>query len=179
MRAVTSMLTVSLLIPLAALSAQEPPPIEPGARVRVTARDFGLEKSVGTCLSLSQGAMAFEREGLSPLTIAVVSITGLEISRGRKSNDVKGALVGAWFGVTAGALLGAVWQSEHEYDCPEKALCIGVGAAALGVTGLIIGFTVGTFIKSERWEEVPLDRLRVNIVPLRDGRFALGLSVEF
>jgi hypothetical protein len=62
MRAVASALSLSVLVPLTSLSAQVQPTIEPGARVRVTARDFGLEKSVGTCLSLSQGAMAFERE---------------------------------------------------------------------------------------------------------------------
>jgi len=57
--------------------------------------------------------------------------------------------------------------------------CVALGAAAFGVTGALVGLGIGALLKSERWEEVPLDRLRVNIVPQRDGRFALGLSVAF
>ena len=34
-------------------------------------------------------------------------------------------------------------------------------------------------IKTDRWEEVPLDRLRVSFAPQRDARFALGFSVSF
>jgi len=44
MRAVTSMLTVSLLVPFAALSAQVQPPIGPGTRIRVTAPLVGAER---------------------------------------------------------------------------------------------------------------------------------------
>ncbi len=32
---------------------------------------------------------------------------------------------------------------------------------------------------ADRWQEVPLDRLRVSVAPQRDGRFGLGLSVRF
>jgi hypothetical protein len=45
--------------------------------------------------------------------------------------------------------------------------------------GAAVGLVVGAFTKTDRWEEVPLDRLRVSIVPQRDGRFALGVSVSF
>jgi len=34
-------------------------------------------------------------------------------------------------------------------------------------------------IKIDRWEEVPLDQLRVSFVPQLDGRFGFGLSVRF
>jgi hypothetical protein len=38
---------------------------------------------------------------------------------------------------------------------------------------------VGGSIKTDRWREVPLDRLRVGFAPQRDGRFGLGASVRF
>ena len=44
MRVFTAALTVSLLAPLSTLSAQDPPPLEPGARVRVT----GFSNGFGT-----------------------------------------------------------------------------------------------------------------------------------
>ncbi len=42
-----------------------------------------------------------------------------------------------------------------------------------------MGAMTGSFIKADRWEEVPLDQLRVSFAPERDGRFAFGLSVAF
>jgi hypothetical protein len=37
----------------------------------------------------------------------------------------------------------------------------------------------GTLLKTDRWEEVPLDRLRVSYDPHKHGRFALGLAYSF
>ena len=34
-------------------------------------------------------------------------------------------------------------------------------------------------IRTDRWEAVPLDRLRVGFAPKRNGRFALGMAVSF
>jgi len=42
----------------------------------------------------------------------------------------------------------------------------------------VVGAITGAFIKTDRWEEVPLDRLQVSFAPQRDG-FAVGLSVAF
>jgi hypothetical protein len=38
---------------------------------------------------------------------------------------------------------------------------------------------VGALIKTDRWEEVPLDRLRVSFAPKRDGRFTVGFRIAF
>jgi hypothetical protein len=44
----------------------------------------------------------------------------------------------------------------------------------------LLGVIIGGFIwKTDRWEEVPLDRLRVSFGPQRDGRFGFGASVRF
>ena len=57
-------------------------------------------------------------------------------------------------------------------------LLTGTGLAG-GLLGAGVGAVIGWAIKTERWEEVPLDRLQLNMVPLRDGGFALGVSVTF
>jgi hypothetical protein len=59
------------------------------------------------------------------------------------------------------------------------AVYVATGALVFGAVGGFVGGGIGAMSSSERWKEVPLDRLRVSIVPLRDGRFALGLSVAF
>ena len=63
----------------------------------------------------------------------------------------------------------------HELD-----LVAGTAIMAYMSVGLIAGWLVGVpFFKYEDWKQVPLDRLRVSVVPQRDGRFALGFSVAF
>ena len=52
---------------------------------------------------------------------------------------------------------------------------LAVGAAL----GTLAGGLIGKAARGERWEEVPLDALRVSFVPHREGRFGLGLTVEF
>jgi hypothetical protein len=49
-----------------------------------------------------------------------------------------------------------------------------------GVGGAIVGGLLGAFVwKTDKWEEVPLDRLRMSVVPQRDGRHGLGVSIAF
>ena len=60
---------------------------------------------------------------------------------------------------------------DTDYTWMGALLGAGVGGALGGITGY--------FIKTDRWEEIPLDRLRVSLAPERDGGFALGFSVGF
>lgn len=78
-----------------------------------------------------------------------------------------------------GAVLGATAPSEGDLACTERAECIGVGAAVVGAFGGLVGLGVGALIKTERWEEVPLDQLRLSPVPQRDGRLGIGLALKF
>ncbi len=45
--------------------------------------------------------------------------------------------------------------------------------------GGVVGGIIGYFVKTERWEEVPLERLRVSLTPRGDGQVALAFSVNF
>jgi len=184
MRSILSLAVVPLLIPLQYTAAQQVPPIETGSRIRVTAPALGIDKLVGTSVEADATRIRVQADDqASPMTISLADMTRLEVSQGRKSNALKGLGVGALIGAPIGAVLGYLAspeQSSGEAVCTGSTVsCVAVGAAAVGVTGALVGLGIGALAKSERWEEVPLDRLRVNIVPLRDGRFALGLSVVF
>ena len=182
MRAVTSVLSLSVLVPLTVLSAQEQPPVEAGSRIRVTAPTVGADKLAGECVEVDATRLRVQaEEQASPMTISLTDVTRLEVSQGRKSNALKGLLIGSIVGVPAGAVLVLLWTTRgSDNPCSDyPAACAAGGAAVVGVTGALVGLGIGALSKSERWEEVPLDRLRVSIVPLRDGGFALGLSVEF
>ena len=114
-------------------------------------------------------------QAVAPRVGAVAGIgMGALMGAGGKPTIV-GGLVGLGVGGAVGAVIGLL-VDEHGNDlAPSDAAFMGAGFFG------VIGFAVGTIVgySSGRWEEVPLDHLRLSIVPLRDGRFALGLSISF
>ena len=153
--------------PLSVGNAQDSRPVEPGARLRVT-RTTGAEPVVGNLASW-EGEQLILEVGGRRLTLAAGSITKLEASSGQKSN----ALLGLGIGAVVGAIGGVVYCKNAVCDQEAKA------AAIFSLPGALIGVLMGAAIKTEKWEEVPLDQFRVSFVPQRDGRFAIGLSVAF
>ena len=79
-------------------------------------------------------------------------------------------------GALAGAAVGPTLNDPEDGLTAANWATVG---AVLGVpTGMLLGTLIGASIKRDRWEEVPLDRLRMSFVPQRDG-FAFGLKIEF
>ncbi len=181
MRSILSLAVLPLLVPLQYTSAQQGPPIETGSRIRVTAPALGVDKLVGHSVEADATQVRVQVEDqAAPLTISLADVTRFEVSQGRKSNALKGLGFGAVIGVSTGAVLGLLASSGESYDNPcegNTVACAAVGAAAVGVTGALVGLGIGALTKSERWEDVPLDRLQVSLAPLCHGRLALGLSV--
>ena len=54
---------------------------------------------------------------------------------------------------------------------------ISIGAGAVG--GALIGTAIGVGIRGERWEEVPLEKVRMSISPLRNGGLSFSVSLAF
>ena len=152
------------------IAAQES--LASGSRVRVTAPECELRGQAATFRALRADTLVLETT-----QCPLASVTRLDVSGGQKSHT----LLGAGIGFAAGAL-GAVVICE----VVEKGSCeLGdddIRLEAALITGAIVGALggiTGYFIKTERWEEVPLERLRVSLAPQRDGGFALGFSVRF
>lgn len=117
-------------------------------------------------------------ESDAELAIPSSSIAQLWVVEGRKGNF----WTGFGIGLLAGGVIGGAIGSTEEFcimswgDCGQAATGIGVviGAPA----GALLGGVVGLLIRSDRWEEVPLDGLRVGVVPQHDG-LGIGVSVSF
>ncbi|MFC1639221.1 hypothetical protein ACFL3B_00490 [Gemmatimonadota bacterium] len=167
MRAAVPLVTVSMLLTVGSIDAQQPPAIPPGQRVRITAPECGIQRQVTTLEEYTGGALVMPT-GSCPLD----SVTRLEVSRGRKSHSLEGLGLGWLVGAGVGA---AVSDCDPSSLGICEAVPIGIGATV----GLVIGTIFGSLIKSDRWEEVPLDRVRVSFAPQRDGRFAVGMRVAF
>jgi hypothetical protein len=178
MRTVILALALSVLVSNADLGAQATPPLEPGSRIRVRAPDAGANKLVGAYLGTVADTLRVQMEELSSVrSIPFSSVVALEASRGRKSNALKGMGLGFVGGAGAGLVVGlAVDRGD---DDASRLQLIGLGAGFFGACGAVVGLLTGAMITSERWEEVPLERVRASFAPQHDGRRRIGLSVAF
>jgi len=173
MRALT-FLAVLIFAPLADAITQEQPLPEPGQRVRVTAPDLGINRQAATFSSLDGGVLIVTADSTMQRPLADVS--RLDVYAGRKSNTLLGGTIGAVvLGLTTTVIVSGV--------CSETGGCSAgteVIAGALGFAGgALVGAGIGAFIwTSDEWEEVPLDRLRVSVVPTRNG-FGIGARIAF
>ncbi len=190
MRHATMLVAILAFVPLASATAQVQQPIERGARVRVTillpcpdiytsCADWRSRHN-GTFMAWKADTLVVQSNG-DTLSVPVDRVTRLDVSRGRKTNTGKGAEIGFLLGGVVGAVIG--YASYEECAClgggvgPETLAVAGAGIGALG--GLVAGALIGSSTKTDRWREVPLDRVRVSLGPQRDGRFGFGASVRF
>ncbi len=189
MRHTTILVAILAFVPLTSATAQEPPPVKVGDRVRVTAPDLGRREGTVQLLTTDSLVMRPEYgfvmrpEYVAPnrLAIPLASVTRLELSMPGGSQAGQGALYGFIIGVFGGSVVGfaaCVGDSYGSYGDFTSA-CAVAGAVIFGAGGALVGAIVGSMITGTRWEDVPLDRLRLQVAPQRDGRFALGLSVRF
>lgn len=192
---ITSFIAVLLSGAFAGLDAQASPPIAPGTRVRVFILAPGLpagkDIKMGTLVALSADTLLLKRVWGQPGLLAVsrASITQLEVSLGQKSNVDKYSVRGLLIGAGAGALLGAVigngfmCSGSGFFACPEKqtGTSMAVGAGVGGVLGFLIGTGIGAAKgdEPERWEEVPLEQIRVGVSPQRHDGVMLSASFAF
>ncbi len=177
MRLIVPFLAVLAFLPATSVIAQEQSlPLEPGQRVRVTAPNLGIRYQLATFEVLRGDTLVVTAD--STMYCPLASVTRLDVHQGRKSEWKTGLIVGAFVGAIGGGIAGYVLETIDEYS-PEYALPVAGGALAGAAVVGGLGAGIGTFIKADRWEEIPLDRLRVSFVPQRDGRFAFAVSVRF
>jgi hypothetical protein len=152
-------------------------PLEPGQRVRITVPSLDLDKHEERFSELRGDTLV-----LTSTWCPIADVERLEVHAGRRSHAATGALIGILAGVLIGTPLGIAEQSHYECD-PDNALgpcipplpTIPIMFAVLGGVG---GAVIGGRIKTDRWSEVALDRLRVRVVPARRG-CGLGASIAF
>jgi hypothetical protein len=111
------------------------------------------------------------------MRVAWDEVARLEIARARRTaRPVRtGATVGAVIGLLVGGIGAATCEDSFLGPCPEA---IPLGLA----TGLAVGSAVGVAIwgasREGRWKEIPVDLVRVGVMPRRDG-FGIGASIAF
>ncbi len=178
MRHTTILVAILAFVPLASATAQDSLPVRAGDRVRVTAPDLGIRKQAGRFAALRADAMVVAVAD-STMTFPVASMTRLEVSRGQTSRMGPGAGIGLLGGGLLGYLISSGSCSGERFLIRTQETCIRVSTVGGAVVGTFLGLAVGAVIMTDRWQEVPLDRVRVSFGPLRDGRLGVGASVRF
>ena len=196
---VAALLGCAAVVAYEPLSAQLPPQLVLGARLRVTTSAPGARPSEGALLALSESTLVVGVDSAHASRFEAARIRRIEVWEGRRSYSRVGATA---FGV-AGALAGALegWATGprcsrgHDsgfwpfIDSFGRIGCIGttmgaVGWTALttvagGMAGALLGGTLGSLVHEDKWRSLPLDRLRVEIAPQPGGQVALGASLAF
>ncbi len=181
MRTLAYLPAILLVAPICTATAQDrTSPLEHGQRVRVTAPELGITRQAATFNALDGGVLTVTAD--STMQCPLADVTRLEVHAGRRSFTTHGALIGAGAGLLSGVIVGAIEQSRYECD-PDNAWgpCIPplpTIPIMFGVLGAGLGYLAGSLIKGDRWEDVPLDRLRVSVGPQREG-FGIGASIAF
>lgn len=159
--------------------------IAPGDRVRVTAPSMHLRKGVGTVAALQPDTLVLnteQRTDALQVPLAVADMTKLEVHRGQKSQIGVGALTGFVVGAAAGVGIalascsgdGCQWGTED-----ETVLAAVVYGAGGGLLGALVGAMIGSIIRVDRWQDVPLDDIRVGPSPVTPDGVAVSVALRF
>lgn len=173
------LVTVALLVATSSPLAAQEAPVAPGTRVRVQAPPQWSGWVVGTVVAWESESLVLEPEDVgTPLTLARNQITRFDVYGGSKSKALLGAGIGFGVGVGWTVLLlssESICNSEETCDAGDWAK----GIAIFGGGGAAIGALVGLLFRTDRWEAVPMEGIRVSFTPVYDGQPGLALSVSF
>jgi hypothetical protein len=122
---------------------------------------------VGNLAARDRDSLTVDQAGV-PTTLTLAHVSKFEVSSGKKSNSGRGALKGGLAGATLGLVIGiSAWAGSEPGDYftfgPEA---VAASAGVLGAIGAGVGLLIGGLTRSERWEEVPLEELRVGPSPI-------------
>lgn len=101
------------------------------------------------------------------------SLQSLAALRGKKRHPGEGALIGFLPGAAFGAFAAGAM-------CDRDSPCnIGPALVVVGAMSAVLGAGVGALIKTDRWEEAPLGRVRFGIAPAKGGGVRAALTLSF
>lgn len=170
--------TALLLAVASALSASDTTFVHQGSRVNVYPATQGTNPVIGTVVDVALDTMIVLSEGEEVLTYHSSDLSKIEVSEGEK----KKTFLGLWAGAGVGLATGLIMCGADEANCETWSGTGDATAAVLLLTTVLgggVGALVGSFIKTERWEEAafpapPPIALSVG----KDGSVRLALSLR-
>ncbi len=191
------------LAPLAhtvSLSAQQPPRLQPGQRVRVTMATAGATPEVWMLSAVARDTIVLSRVfrtwhlstgwvvDTMRTAVPVTAMSSLDVSMGRGHSVGRGFLIGAAAGaLIAGTVAAAAtprergMTTESVFPTCTRKQAFAAGALAGGLVCGGVGALVGSFFRWDRWEPAPLERLhelQISVMHGPAGRLADSLPPQ-
>ncbi len=164
-------------------SAQQPPPIEPGARVRLSHVDRCCRSpQVGTLVSITADSVVVRADSAhSGMRVAVRRKTVRSLALGYHAGNHawRGAGIGALTGaaVGAGVMLASSCEDDPEY-CPGiRALLAAIAGTVGALGGAVLGGVIGSAYPKLRWVPMTLPA-EVGMGPGFRGRRAVRVTLR-
>jgi len=163
-------------------------PIESGQRLRISYDcGFTCRQAVGTVVALANDSITLATDGAME-RLSLAGVLQVERSRGVGSRLARGAAIGALVGtgLVFGTLVAAGNESSSTSPCDPvnnqdaiggMGTCLGIAALLGGLPGGLLGAFIGSRIEVERWEDLPLNSLRVGVAS-RGRRVGLAVRLE-
>lgn len=146
--------------------------LAPGDTVRVES-DGQRVRVEGTLLSLEPDTLRVDASA-GPYSIALDSITRLDVRRGETSAIASGALIGALVGLG----LTAAFLAGLSDDSPVSGGDFFLSALIIVPIPAIIGSVIGSAHRKPRWKQVPLESLHVGAGVTSHGALAIEATIR-
>ncbi len=151
------------------------PLLTPGLRVRLESENV-RGRITGRILETTERGLRLMTDNGVPVRVPFEAITGLEASFTRRRHTREGLVVGLALGALAGAL-----AEVDEYACDfedSTAFCSRGEAIAGGIGGgALLGAGIGALVRTDRWQTVSLERVRVSLTPDVAGGRSAGVRL--
>jgi len=164
--------------------ADDAGPIVPGTRLRVFARTRGDKPLAGVLQSFQDDELILTADGdASAVVVPRQEVMRIDRSGGRHSRG-RWAFRGAGLGLLAGIALGLARGDTctgQFVDIITLGTCTARGKAAVGaIVGIPAGALIGLSVPpGERWEHIPLDRVRSTETHRREPHSIVSVSISF
>lgn len=191
MRSTVTVLAIAFITCASGARAQENQPLVPGSRLRATVAFADSTTHQADLRVIHGDLVSWENERLrlrentrgDTLEVALVRVKRLEVSRGLRGHSAEGVAIGLVAGVAIGVPLGlAAFKGQEDNllsfgSSGQWALAYGAG---FGVLGALVGALVGSAHKSEEWQLVPAEQIRVRLgVRSQAGGALLAVGLDF
>ena len=129
-----------------------------GDRIRVQSPTLGDNKVAGTLVALDAEQLTIRVGGDGPLTLDLASLSKFEVHRGQRRGVPEGAAIGLLGGgVLSGLFLASFCGGDNLCQTDEYVRAF----AYIALPTALVGAVIGSFTTIDRWEEVPLDSVRL------------------
>ena len=179
-RSVLAFACVAILATPVASKSQGLEGVTAGDRVRLTAPNIGIVKRQSfTLVGVTADSITLSPIG-QDITVdcAIADLSSLQAHRGQKRATWRGLVIVGTTGAAIGILTGLAAGNDppdefYDMSAGEKAL---TGGVALGLLGGAVGALLGSTVKLDRWEKVPI-QVRVAPSDIVAGGFAVSASL--